>query len=397
MLKRTLPIYIILLFLVFNTISADDEERYTVVDAYGETITIYPQDLERIISIGGAVTEVLYDLGLGDQIIAVDVSSIYPDEVLDLPTVGYLRFLSPEPILAYNPTLIISTEDIGPPEALNLIQSVGVPVLIVPAEDTLQGTEDKIRTISAGVGRVEAGEILIQQMQADIAHAQQIVAQIDTEPRVLFVFVGSSIAIGVLGPRSGGHQMLELINAENAVLINDSYIPLTAEAVVASAPDIILTTTLSVERSGGLEKFMQIPGISLTPAAMNERIIYEGLDDLFLLGFTPRLGDAILTLTYLIHEELPRPVSAVIRIENAIQKFEERLKASGLIYQLDDETEYTILAPLDSALAGVDIELSEYILEGRISVDDLAIDPALIVETIEATNGYVYIISGVIE
>lgn len=397
MLKRTLPIYIILLFLVFNTISADDEEHYTVVDAYGETITIYPQDLERIISIGGAVTEVLYDLGLGDQIIAVDVSSIYPDEVLDLPTVGYLRFLSPEPILAYNPTLIISTEDIGPPEALNLIQSVGVPVLIVPAEDTLQGTEDKIRTISAGVGRVEAGEILIQQMQADIAHAQQIVAQIDTEPRVLFVFVGSSIAIGVLGPRSGGHQMLELINAENAVLINDSYIPLTAEAVVASAPDIILTTTLSVERSGGLEKFMQIPGISLTPAAMNERIIYEGLDDLFLLGFTPRLGDAILTLTYLIHEELPRPVSAVVRIENAIQKFEERLKASGLIYQLDDETEYTILAPLDSALAGVDIELSEYILEGRISVDDLAIDPALIVETIEATNGYVYIISGVIE
>ncbi len=397
MLKRTLPIYIILLFLVFNTISADDEERYTVVDAYGETITIYPQDLERIISIGGAVTEVLYDLGLGDQIIAVDVSSIYPDEVLDLPTVGYLRFLSPEPILAYNPTLIISTEDIGPPEALNLIQSVGVPVLIVPAEDTLQGTEDKIRTISAGVGRVEAGEILIQQMQADIAHAQQIVAQIDTEPRVLFVFVGSSIAIGVLGPRSGGHQMLELINAENAVLINDSYIPLTAEAVVASAPDIILTTTLSVERSGGLEKFMQIPGISLTPAAMNERIIYEGLDDLFLLGFTPRLGDAILTLTYLIHEELPRPVSAVIRIENAIQKFEERLKASGLIYQLDDEAEYTILAPLDSALAGVDIELSDYILEGRISVDDLAIDPALIVEIIEATNGYVYIISGVIE
>jgi iron complex transport system substrate-binding protein len=396
MLKRTLQIAVILLCLSFNLVNAQDD-GYTVVDAYGKTITIYPQDLERIISIGGAVTEILYDLGLGDQIIAVDVSSLYPDEVLDLPTVGYLRFLSPEPILAFNPSIIISTEDIGPPETLNLIQSVGVPVLIVPAQDTLQGTEDKIRTIATGVGKIEAGEAIIQQMQLDIAHAQQVVEQIETKPRVLFVFVGSSIAIGVLGPRSGGHHMLELINAENAILIDDSYIPLTAEAVVAAAPDVILTTTLSIERAGGLEKFMQIPGISLTPAVMNDRVIYEGLDDLFLLGFTPRLGDAILTLTYLIHDELPRSVSAIIRIENRIQKFEEDLKESGLIYQFDDQQEYTILAPVDAVIKAGDIDLSAYILDGKINVDQLDIDPSLVIETIEASNGFVHIINGTIE
>lgn len=401
MIKRTLLLSLILLlalsFEQLQTVHGQADDFYTVVDAYGETLTIYPQDLERIVSIGGAVTEVLYDLGLGDQIIAVDVSSIYPEEALDLPTIGYLRFLSPEPILAYNPSIIISTEDIGPPETLNLIRSVGVPVLIVPAQDTLEGAADKIRTIAAGVGKVEAGESLIQRMEADIAYAQEIVANIETKPRVLFVFAGSSIAIGVLGPRSGGHQMLELVNAENAIKIDDSYIAATSEAIVAAAPEIILTTTLSIERVGGIEKFMAIPGISLTPATMNERIIYEGMDDLFLLGFTPRLGDAILELTYLIHEDLPRPVSAVIRIETAIQKYEDQLKDSGLLYTLDDQAEYTILAPLDSVFDEQDVELSATILDGRVAIDDLDIEPESIVQTIEAANGYVYIINGKIE
>lgn len=397
MVKRIFVCLLVILSLSLNLVSAQDD-AYTVVDAYGETITIRPQDLERIISIGGAVTEVLYDLGLQDQIIAVDVSSIYPDPVLDLPTIGYLRFLSPEPILAYNPTIIISTEDIGPPETLNLIRSVGVPVLIVPAQDTLTGTEDKIRTIATGVGKIEEGEQLIEQMRSDIAYAQEIVANIETKPRVLFVFVGSSIAIGVLGPRSGGHEMLQLVNAENAILIDDSYIPATAEAIVAAAPDIILTTTLSIERAGGLEKFMQIPGLALTPAVMNERVIYEGMDDLFLLGFTPRLGDAILSLTYLIHEDLPRPVSAVIRIEHPIQKFEEQLKQAGLLRELDDQETYTILAPLDAVFEDGTIDnLADYILTGKIDRDDLPIDSSQIIRTIEASNGYVHIINGTIE
>ncbi len=403
MAYRLFLLYIILILTVSTAFAQDESPRlvedtvYTVVDAYGETLTIRPSDLERIISIGGAVTEILFDLGMGDNIIAVDVSSIYPTAVDALPTVGYLRFLSAEPVLARNPSIIITTEDAGPPETLQLIRSVGIPVLVVPAEDTLAGTEAKIRTVAAGIGRSDEAERIIEQMRNDIERARALVAQVENRPRVLFVFAGSSIALGVLGRRSGGHAMLELASVENAINLNDGYIPMTSEGVVASAPDIILTTSLSVERVGGIERFMALPGISLTPAAQNGRIVWETMDDLFLLGFTPRLGDAILSLTYLLHEELPRPVSVVIRLEPELQQFETLLREAGMLNQLDDEREYTILAPSNSALGDTRLaadELAAYVING---VGVLDVDASQIERVISAPNGRVVILNGLLE
>ena len=376
------PLSVVLLALLFMFISPasaqeDDTTNppFTVIDAYGEEVTI--TDISRIITIGGAVTEVVYDLGMGDNIIAVDESSIYPVEAEELPQVGYLRFLSAEPILAFNPSVIITTEDIGPPETVEQLRGVGVPVLIVPAEDTLQGAEEKIRTIAAAIGKSAEAEALITDMQADIAQAQALTATIDSRPRVMIVFAGSSIATGVFGTDSGGNNMLQLVNAENAIQREQNYIPLTSEAIVAAAPDIILTTALSVERVGGFEEFLALPGIALTPAAQNNRIIYEGWDELYLFGFTPRLGEAILDLTYLIHDELPRPVGIVIRLTEGLQQMQNRLRQTGLESTLTGEEPFTVFAVPDAIFSGdlpeMDtIAMMQYlIIEGAYTLDDL--------------------------
>ncbi|TVR18956.1 MAG: hypothetical protein EA396_13215 [Anaerolineaceae bacterium] len=409
MIYRNLLLCALLILTVSASFAQDeipddsDQIVYTVVDAFGDTVTITPTDLERIISIGGAVTEILYDLGMGDNIIAVDVSSIYPPQTADLPTVGYLRFLSAEPVLSYEPSLIITTEDAGPVDTLRLIQSVGIPVLIVPAEDTPEGAAEKIRTVAAGVGKSDEAEAIIEAMRRDIERAQALVEMVETRPRVLFVFAGSNIALGVLGRASGGHQMLELVNVENAITIEDGYIPLTAEAIVAAAPDIILTTSLSVERVGGVENFLNLPGISLTPAAQNGRIVYEQMDDLFLLGFTPRLGDAILNLTYLLHEDLPRPAYAVVRLSPALEQFEAQLRRAGQLEALDIDEPLTVLAPNNDALTLADTELSAselsaLILQGAIPPQEMTAVPADMIEAVISTaNGYVYILNGLPE
>lgn len=407
MIYRNLMLCALLIFTVSASFAQDeipddpDQTVYTVVDAFGDTVTITPPDLERIISIGGAVTEILYGLGMEDNIIAVDVSSIYPPQTADLPTVGYLRFLSAEPVLSYEPSLIITTEDAGPVDTLRLIQSVGIPVLIVPAEDTPEGAEDKIRTVAAGVGKLDEAEVIIAAMRRDIERAQALVELVETRPRVLFVFAGSNIALGVLGRASGGHQMLELVNVENAITIEDGYIPLTAEAIVAAAPDIILTTSLSVERVGGVENFLNLPGISLTPAAQNGRIVYEQMDDLFLLGFTPRLGDAILNLTYLLHEDLPRPIYAVVRLSPALEAFEGQLRRAGQLEALDADGQFTVLAPNNDALTDIELresELSALILPEAIPPQAMTAVPADMIEAvIEAPDGYVYILNGLPE
>ncbi|RMG76156.1 MAG: hypothetical protein D6711_04625 [Chloroflexi bacterium] len=392
-----------------------DDETVIVTDFFGNEVTI--SDRSRIISIGGAVTEVIYELGYGDNLVAVDESSIYPQAATELPQVGYLRFLSAEPILSYNPTLIITTEDAGPPEALEQLRAVGIPVLVVPAEDTLQGAVDKIRPIAAALNRVEEGEQLIAQMQADIEQAQALTANLEERPRVLFVFAGSSVALGVLGQETGANEMLRLAGATNVIEDQTGYIPLTSEAIVAAAPDIIVTTSLSVERVGGYERFLQLPGIALTPAAENGRIIYEGLDDLYLLGFTPRLGDAILDLTYLLHESLPRPIPVVIRLNTSLNLFEDAIDASELEDILMDTTGlYTVFAPSDTALADFTGELDpvRYVIEGAYSIDELtpgttltALDghtltitqdllDALVITDLEAANGIIHVVDMVL-
>jgi len=367
----------LILPLVFGAASSQAQEEpgppYTVTDANGETVTI--TDLSRIITIGGAVTEVVYELGLDENIIAVDESSIYPPQALDNPIIGYLRFLSAEPILAYNPTLIITTEDAGPLETLQQLEGAGVTVLIVPAEDTLAGAEEKILTIATALGKETEGESIITEMRADIEQAQMLTATIEDRPRVMIVFAGSSIATGVFGINSGANNMLNLVNAENAVQQTQNYIPMSSEAIVAAAPDVILTTTLSVERVGGFASFLELPGISLTPAAQNQRIVYEGMDELYLFGFTPRLGEAILDLAYLLHEDLPRPVSAVIRLEPDLEQFQQALLAGGVESTLSTDTEFTVFAPTNDALpADFDAPaqaLRYHIVEGTYTTDDL--------------------------
>ena len=427
--------WILLLFaLLVMPLTAQEDawEPITVTDALGVEVTI--DDPSRIISLGGAVTEVIYDLGYGDQIIAVDESSIYPTEALELPQVGYLRFLSAEPILSLDPTLIIATEDAGPEEVVQQLRNAGVPFLIVPAQDTLDGAVDKIAAIAEALGEVERGAGLIAAMNADIEKAQDLLATIEVTPRVMFVYARGRAVLTVSGTGTGADEMIRLAGAQNAVPQVDGYIPMTAEAVVAAQPEIILAATLgaaSVDDMGGLE---DLPGVALTPAAENGRIYT--MDDLYLLGFTPRLGDAILDLTYLLHEDLPRPIPTVTRLTNEFPTLVEALDISGLETTLSDEDPITLFLPTEAAFnelpdaiingvfgsaVTVQAAISYHVVEGAYTLDDLReLDgetletwlgtplsvsvegdtvlvngTALTGRTLEAANGLIHVIDGV--
>ena len=72
------------------------------------------------------------------------------------------------------------------------------------------------------------------------------------------------------------------------------YRPMTAEALVRAAPEVIVTTTQGIEASGGLEKFWSRPGLELTPAYRQRSLV--ALDALYLIGFGPRLPQAVAEL-----------------------------------------------------------------------------------------------------
>jgi len=281
--------------------TATAQTPLTVTDADGNDVPI--EDTSRVATLGGVFTETAYALGAQDQITAIDASSFYPPEALEnKPNFGYYRFLSAEPVLAQDPSLIIGNEETGPPDVVSQLRDAGVPVLLLSDNNDVQAARELITTLGAIFEREEAAVGLIAGLDVDVAAAEELVAGATSSPRVLFVLQPPEAPMLISGEHSAAGHMISLAGGSHVYPGFRGYIPMTPEGIVESAPDVILTTTRSVERLGGWDALREHPGIGQTPAADNDRIV--AMDDLYLMGFGPRTGQAIADLALLLHPEL---------------------------------------------------------------------------------------------
>ncbi len=132
--------------------------------------TAAAQAATRIAALGGAVTEILYRLGAGGRIVAVDTTSLYPPEALrEKPNVGYLRALSAEGVLAQQPDLIIAAEGAGPPAVLTQLREAGLRVETVTEPPSPEGVLDKIETVGRLAGLEREAETLEAEVRTRFA------------------------------------------------------------------------------------------------------------------------------------------------------------------------------------------------------------------------------------
>ena len=162
------------------------QEPLTVTDVDGDEVAI--EDVSRVATLGGVFTETAYALGAEDHVTAIDASSFYPPQALaEKPNFGYYRFLSAEPVLAQDPSLIIGNEETGPPEVVQQLQDAGVPILLLPDNNDVQAARDLISTLGAIFEKDVEAEQLIANLDADVAAAEELVARAESSPSVLFV------------------------------------------------------------------------------------------------------------------------------------------------------------------------------------------------------------------
>ena len=258
----------------------------------------------RIVSLGGAVTEILYDLGLGDRIAALDTTSVFPPEALATkPNVGYLRQLSAEGILSARPTLVLAVEGAGPPDALALVAQAGVTVASVPDEPTPEGVRRKIETVARLVGRAEGGARLAAEVDARMAALAAMRARLARPVRALFVLSLQNGRAMVGGRGTTADGMFALTGAENVAAAVEGYRPMTDEAIVAAAPDVVV---MMDNGPGGRapSDLLAGPALSRTPAGRDGRLVT--MNGLYLLGYGPRTPDAARDLMRALHPELGR-------------------------------------------------------------------------------------------
>ena len=217
-----------------------------------------------------------------------------------MPKVAYHRRLSAEGVLSLRPTLIIATTEAGPPEAIQQLRSAGVTVLVLPHEPTVENAIAKIERIAAALNVQAHGTALIQALKEELSQVQSAIPQTAAQAKILFLYARGQGTLMVAGQDTGADTMIGLAGGTNAVQGYSGYKPLTSEAAVAAAPDLILLMDSGLDSVGGAQGLWQLPGLALTPAGQQGRVL--SMDGLLLLGFGPRLGQAVLALNGALYD-----------------------------------------------------------------------------------------------
>jgi len=250
----------------------------------------------RVVSIGGSVTEIVHALGEGDRLVARDTTSTYPDAVSDLPDVGYMRALSAEGVLSVDPDLVLAAEGAGPPETVATLTAAALPFVTVPGGHTRAAVRAKIIAVADALGVPDKGAALAARTDAALADAVADADSTTARPRVLFVLAIQGGRILASGTDTAADGMIALAGGVNAITGFDGYKPLTDEAIIAAAPDVILL----MDRRGDLTiadaDLLANPAIATTPAGQRGAGAIVRMDGLLLLGFGPRTPEAVTRL-----------------------------------------------------------------------------------------------------
>ncbi|UOQ54804.1 heme/hemin ABC transporter substrate-binding protein [Hymenobacter cellulosivorans] len=240
----------------------------------------------RIVSLSGTVSEIICDLGLQSQLVGVDVTSTFPAALTKLPKVGHNRNISAEGVLALSPTIVVGTTESLKPEVVSQLKSAGITVQLFTQEYSVAGTKKLIQQVAATFNASAKAPALLQKLDADLVKIRKPAKA----PKVLFIYARGSGTMMVAGQNTPLEKVIGLAGGQNAATGFTDFKPLTAEALVAANPDVLLLFDSGLESLGGKAGLLQVPGVAQTNAGRTGRVVE--MDGQLLSGFGPRLGQA---------------------------------------------------------------------------------------------------------
>lgn len=256
----------------------------------------------RIVCVSKQLNEIIYAVGGDTALVGIDISSTYPPETKNKTTVGYHRALSGEGIISLNPTVVWHDGNIAPQQVIDQVKKVGIPMRQFDGGSTIDSTKLLIMQIAKEFHNEQKGKDLCDKLDADMAKLDSARKSYKDKPRVLIVHFGQAAnKYFVLSRKGIPEQMLEWAGAENAADTSQKWRDLSPEVIAMAQPDVILATDFGYDLQGSLEKFKQLPGIALSPAAKNNRIYRIEEHDLVYLG--PRTGENVLEIMHLVHKK----------------------------------------------------------------------------------------------
>ena len=289
----------------------------TVTDAEGRQVEI--TDVSRIlpVDVSGTIAATVFGLGLGDAVVGRDSSTSF-DGTEDLPVVTKSgHTLNAEAILELAPTVMLTDTSIGPKEVRQQLRDAGIAVVVVSSERRADTVAELVGEIAAALGVPERGDDLSVRLEADVTAAVAEVAGVapgaaSDRPRMLFLYVrGSANVYYIFGRDSGADSLIEAVGGVDVAseIGWEGMKPMTAEALVAAQPDVLVMMTDGLASVGGVDGLLErIPALQQTPAGANLRVV--DMADAEILSFGPRTADVIRALARAVYAPASAPTAA---------------------------------------------------------------------------------------
>ncbi|MGW0834499.1 heme/hemin ABC transporter substrate-binding protein [Streptomyces prunicolor] len=277
------------------TDTPDPQLPVTVSSADGKKVTV--KNARRIVPLSGSLSEIVFTLGLGDRVVARDITATF-QQAAKLPLVTRNHDVSAESVLSLKPDLVLAETTTGPSEAMGQIRAAGIPVLVVDPAKGLADVGPRIQAVADALGVSAAGKELTKRSEDRIAAVRKAIPAHKEKPRVAFLYLRGSASVYLIGGKgSGATSLLEAAGAVDAGAesgLKKDFTAITTEALAQAAPDAILVMTKGLESVGGIDGLVKIPGVAQTPAGMNRRVV--SIEDGVLLNYGPRTDQVLKSL-----------------------------------------------------------------------------------------------------
>ena len=258
---------------------------------------------QRIVVAGGSVAEILYFIDADKKIVATDVTSTFPDEAQNHPSIGYVRNLSAEGILSMNPSLILGEDDMGPPNVITQLIDVEVDIRTIPEEKSVDGILDKIYCIASILDmKSEAEEKINKTLMPDIIALENIYIKNSKRlKRVMFILSMQANRIIVAGAGTTGDGYINLTGSKNIFGGLEGWKSVSQEAIVKENPDYIIMSQRDLHNTETIKNVKENPIFKNIKAGEEGNFIFD--DAMAMLGFGPRTIRSALQSALIIYND----------------------------------------------------------------------------------------------
>lgn len=276
---RSDPVHTRLRFLLFLT--------FLMLAGFRGEAQLRTTSSTRIVSGDGTLSEILWALGLGKNIVGVDVTSTFPESLTKLPKIGHNRTISAEGVIALKPDIVVLTDkSMIKPEVASQLRQTGIQVVIFKQEFSAEGAKKLIRDVADEFGIPTKATPILKRLESDLS----MLPKKSVSKKVLFIYARGTGTLMVSGEGTAVDRMIRLSGNLNAAQGFSEFKPLTPEALLAANPDVLLLFDSGLSSVGGIDGLLKVPGIAHTAAGKNRKIVT--MDGLLLMGFGPRTGQA---------------------------------------------------------------------------------------------------------